>query len=202
MPFDNWMTPPDWIELARKYMGSIDYDPASNFVAQRYVNANYWSCAPSEWDLVKNDFDNVIKDGLSTHWHGNVWCNPPYSAGNIDKFTDKLHDEWVNKSTVDRALYLVNSATDTNWYHMLLTHCTAALLVKGRIKFWKIFDGKAHATWEGEKSIARRKADPTIKAKVGNSPRYVNTLFCFTRCNDIDTFADVFGHKGKIIVCK
>ncbi len=199
---DQFMTPPDWIELARSCMSSIDFDPASNAIAQQYVKANYWAAHPVDFEKEKYNWDNVLCDGLTCNWEGNVWCNPPYSGGNIDAFVNKAITEWItpSKSSVNQMLILVNSATDTNWYHRLLVNCTAALLVKGRIKFWKMFDGDAHAVWEGELSKKRRAANPELKPKVGNSPRYLNTLFYYSRANQpLQPFIDTFGNKGKII---
>lgn len=195
---DQFMTPPEWIELARDCMGSIDFDPASCAIAQKYVQANYWAAHEHEYERESENWDNIVCNGLKTHWNGNVWCNPPYSGGNIDLFIDKAIAEW-NKDNISSMLILVNSATDTKWYHKLLLNSTAALLVKGRIKFWKMFGNAAHATWEGELSKRRRAQNPNLKAKVGNSPRYLNTLFWFHQKDYLTPFIDTFSHKGTII---
>ena len=191
MSYDHWMTDPVWIERIRACMGSIDFDPASNAPSQEYVKAGGWAVAPEEWNSVRNDYYNVCKDGLSFSWDGNVYCNPPYSAGNIDLFVNKAIYEWQQVNT-NQLCMLVNSATDTKWHQKLLTHCTGALLVRGRIKFWKVFDGKAHATWEGQ--VSKEKG----LGKVGNSPRYLNTLFYFG--DSITPFVNTFKPYGTIVV--
>lgn len=183
--FDEWMTPPNVIELARTAMGSIDFDPASNPVAQEYVKAKQYCVAPDSptAQMLAEDIDgfarkhfeyldNVLIDGLKQPWHGNVWCNPPYSAGNIDLFVDRAIDQY-NSGSINQMLMLVNSATDTKWYHKLIRHSQLTMLWRGRIKFWKIMNGKAYEKWEGEKSKKEG------KGKIGNSPRYLNTLFYF-----------------------
>jgi hypothetical protein len=190
MPFDNWMTPPNIIEKCRLALGgTIDVDPASNYVAQEYIQAKQFFVHPDEYD------GRALSDGLSIAWGSkdnpvSVFCNPPYSRGNINKFVYKGVKEYAN-GTVSRMIFLVNSATDTEWYHMLLDHSSAALLWRGRIKFWKIFDGKAHEKWEGEKSKSEG------KGKIGNSPRFLSTLFYFG--NNREGFRNTFESEGKVL---
>lgn len=203
MPFDEWMTDPKVIELARATMGSIDFDPASNMVAQRYVKAHSFCVHPDEYNVVDFIKYDVLRDGLDQVWHGNVWCNPPYSAGNIDRFVDKAIDEWngsialldddyySRSRCIQQMMILVNSATDTKWYHKLLEHSSCTLLWRGRIKFWKIQDGKAHEKWEGEKSKEKG------LGKIGNAPRYLNTLFYFG--SSVERFKETFKEKGTFI---
>ena len=191
MPFDDWMTNPSVINMADKMLGGIDFDPASNWVAQQYVRANTFCVTPTEYAAMRpNWHGNVKRDGLWETWSGNVWLNPPYSAGNIDRFTDKALIEWkLNHPT--QMIVLVNSATDAKWYHKLLKASSCTLFWKGRIKFWKIFDGKAHEKWEGQKSKEKG------IGKIGNSPRYLNTLFYFG--DNVDRFHHIFDGKGTFM---
>jgi hypothetical protein len=198
---DQFMTPPDVIEDARRVMGGIDLDPASHWIAQEYVKAKRFCVDPSsmeEW-LGYGDCppDNLIFGGLTYNWSNanySVWCNPPYSRGLINQFVNKALEEW-NKNTpfsIENMMLLTNSQTDTKWYQNLLNECSAACLHRGRMKFWKMFDGKAHEKWEGEKSKQEG------RGRISNQPRYLNTVFYFTRGN-IDTFVDVFGKHGTIV---
>ena len=199
---DQFMTPPNVIELARTAMGSIDFDPASNYIAQQYVKSSNWCIAPDDIEsreITSAWYDScVFVNGLNTEWHGNVWLNPPYSGGNIDAFVDKAIEEWTTIRlldppyfTVDNMIILVNSSTDTKWYHKLCKHASFGLLWSGRIKFWKIFDGKAHDKWEGELSKQRG------TGKVGNAPRFLNTLFFFARTNKAEnSMYNTFEGKG------
>ncbi len=41
-PSSEWDTPPEWIERARRVMGTIDVDPASSEIAQQTVQAETW----------------------------------------------------------------------------------------------------------------------------------------------------------------
>lgn len=210
MSYDLWLTPPDILDRVRTvFNGSIDFDPASNFIAQEYVRAYQFCVAPTYAHDEFNDHSigferwqgQYIVDGLVTPWAKNVFCNPPYSAGNIDRFVDKGIAELArrnvnirnghNAHTIDQMIFLVNSATDCKWYHKLLNNCDTALLWRGRIKFWKIENGKAHEKWEGV--LSKEKG----LGKVGNSPRYLNTLFYFG--NHEKTFMDTFADKGTFI---
>lgn len=212
MGFDSWLTCPKTVlpGIRETFGGTIDFDPCSNIVAQEYIQAKEFCVAPNSNDalLLKDDFavkhfsalDTMYINGLDQFWRGNVFVNPPYSAGNIDKFVDKGIYEWRLKDTakpgnehefVHQMIYLVNSSTDSQWYHNLMNECSCALLWRGRIKFWKIFDGKAHEKWIGEKS----KTEGTNKA--GNSPRYLSTFFYFG--SRIDRFKDAFKDKGTFV---
>lgn len=196
--YDEWMSPPNVLELARTAMGSIDFDPASNPVAQEYVKAKQYCVTRAEFIPYMSSFaddDAVLCDGLKQPWRGNVWCNPPYSAGNIDLFVDIAIDQY-NNGSVNQMLMLVNSATDTKWYHKLIRHSQLTMLWRGRIKFWKIVNGVALEKWEGEKSKAEG------KGKIGNSPRYLNTLFYFGPVTRAPYIYDVFKDYAAIMEYK
>ena len=117
---NEWYTPPELIELARKAMGSIDFDPASSDVAQNTVGAS--------------EYLTIDDDGLSAQWHGNVWLNPPYSSDLVGKFTVKLRDE-LETGDVSQAVLLVNNATETTWFQSVGVACDAMCLLSGRVKF-------------------------------------------------------------------
>ena len=109
-----WYTPKQYIESARKVMGSIDLDPASSKEAQKIVRATKY-------------YDSKA-DGLKKNWKGNIWLNPPYS--NVKLFVDKLLD-----SRYDQAIVLVNNATETEWFARLAERSSAMVFHTGRIKF-------------------------------------------------------------------
>lgn len=116
---DEWYTPANYVELARKVLHQIDLDPASCAEAQRTVKAAEW-------------FDRE-RDGLKQEWPGRVWLNPPYSMPLIKKFIAKLIDEHESGRTT-AAVCLVNNATDTSWFQSLLTRYPACFAA-GRISF-------------------------------------------------------------------
>lgn len=174
--YDEWQTPPEFLELVRGFYGQIELDPASNAVAQRTVQAlDYYSIQEG-------------RDGLLLPWaYNNVFCNPPYSRDLIVKFVNKAVQE--SKADGTQIIMLVNSSTDTQWYHTLVEHSAALLLWRGRLKFWKIYDGQAHATWElAENGLG----------KIGNSPRYLNSVFYFG--DRVSRFKQAFGKYGSLLV--
>lgn len=115
-----WYTPPDIIEAAREVLGEIDLDPASCKKAQAIVRAR--------------EFFTIDDDGLSRDWSGRVWLNPPYSAGLVSKFTDKLL-EHVAAGDIRASIVLVNNCTDTAWFQLLASSAAAICFTAGRIKF-------------------------------------------------------------------
>ena len=127
---NEWYTPADIIEAARKTMGSIDLDPASSEIANQTVKAT--------------TFYTVDDDGLAQDWYGNIWLNPPYASGLIEKFVDKLLS-----SDFKAAIVLVNNATDTEWFSKLANCANAVVFPKGRVKFLKP-DGNTGAPLQGQ----------------------------------------------------
>ena len=109
-------TPPGVIERARRVLGEIDLDPASNEEAQSYIRAR--------------SYYTIHDDGLAHTWAGNVWLNPPYASGLVEAFIGKVLDEPL----VDQALVLVNNATDTRWARRLCPRATAICFTK-RLSF-------------------------------------------------------------------
>lgn len=97
---NEWYTPPEWIALAREVLGDIDLDPASCLFANQTVQAaNYFT---------------EKTNGLDKVWEGKVWCNPPYSATLIKKFTKKFYEEY-QLGNMEEGIILTNSGTDTIW---------------------------------------------------------------------------------------
>lgn len=147
-----WYTPPVYIEAARAVLGEIDLDPASCELANQIVNAK--------------KFFSADADGLCNEWHGRIWLNPPFKAGLIDRFVDKLLD-----SNFDAAIVLTDNATDTRWFCKLATAADAILFTTGRINFLKS-DGSQ---------------------EVGNHIRGQAFFYFGSRA---DLFADVFARFG------
>lgn len=120
---DEWYTPDLYIAAARQVMGGIDLDPASSEAAQEIVQA-----------AVCYTKSSGPEGGLSYVWSGRVWLNPPYS--NPDPFIRRLL-AYYQGGSVTQAVVLVNNATETQWFQMLLTRCPACFL-RRRIAFWQV----------------------------------------------------------------
>lgn len=117
---NEWYTPKEYIEIARKVMGSIDCDPASSGVANKIVQAK--------------TFYTEQDNGLNQTWQGNVWMNPPYAQPLINLFADKLIQE-LDGGNIKQACVLVNNATETNWFQTMAQRANAIWFIKGRIKY-------------------------------------------------------------------
>ena len=56
-----------------------------------------------------------LTDGLALPWSGHVvWCNPPYSKGNLKVWTDKAREEAVNHGVI--SCLLIPHDTSTKWW--------------------------------------------------------------------------------------
>ena len=123
---NEWYTPDKYIEAARQAMGSIDCDPASSAEANEFIRAATY--------YTQDD------DGRQKPWSGNVWLNPPYSRGLIGDFADAVAAKY-EAGEIRQACVLVNNASDTEWYHRLLSTCSAVCMPKGRIRFRGVKNG-------------------------------------------------------------
>lgn len=131
---NEWYTPPEFIEKARKVMGGIDLDPATSAQANITVGAD--------------KIYTVQDDGLSYEWQGKIWLNPPYSQPAISNFANKMVNEW-RSGRVTSAVVLTHNYTDTRWFHTLASACTAICFTKGRIAFVNQ-DGEKAAPTQGQ----------------------------------------------------
>lgn len=128
MANNEWGTPSNYIESARKVMGSIDVDPASNDTAQEVVCAQYYYTKQNS--------------GLDVYWGGRVWLNPPYGRGEAEPFVLKLVSQYRQRITT-QAIILTNNVSDTIWWSSTIGKvCTAICQLDHRIAFINPQTGK------------------------------------------------------------
>lgn len=139
---NEWYTPADIIEAARRMMGGIDLDPASSDIANKVVKAGKYYTAET--------------NGLDKEWFGNVWLNPPYAAELIEAFTNKATAEAPN---IKQMIILVNNATETRWFRSLVGISSAICFPSSRVKFY-LPNGKVGAPLQGQ-ALLYVGADPS-----------------------------------------
>ena len=118
---DSWYTPQKYIEAARHVLGFIDLDPFSSEEANQQIQAQ------TIFTIDNSAFDHSWKAQT-------VWMNPPYSRGLATLCVEKFLSELTQKN-FKSGIVLMNSSTDTKWFHKLLNHSSALCFTNGRIAF-------------------------------------------------------------------
>lgn len=119
MSNDHWGTPESVLAPIRDFFGGqIDLDPCSN-----------------ENSLVGalNTF-NAAQDGLSKPWIGKVFVNPPYSCGQLIKWTKKCYISSLNPLMCE-VILLIPVATSTVYWQTFVTQANQILFYNKRIRF-------------------------------------------------------------------
>jgi phage N-6-adenine-methyltransferase len=117
---NEWYTPIEYIEAARKAMGGLDLDAASSEHAQLVIKAPR--------------FFSLENDALGQEWVGRVWLNPPFAQPLIEQFIDKLLAEYEAHRLSD-AVLLTHNYTDTVWFHKAAARAEKICFTRGRIRF-------------------------------------------------------------------
>jgi len=100
-----YYTPIEIVNMARKVMGGIDLDPFSSGKANRLVQSAF--------------FYDEKQDGLVNHWFGRVWMNHPFSRDMNKKCIEKLVNEYWS-GDVREACCITFAATSEAWFRPLL----------------------------------------------------------------------------------
>lgn len=132
---NEWYTPKYIVDAAREVLGDIDLDPASSPTANKIVQAKYIYTAEDS--------------GLNHRWYKNIWMNPPYQRGLVNKFLSRLVEDY-KAGRVCQACVLVNNATETIWWQHLSSVASAVCFLRGRVKFLDEHGNKANSPLQGQ----------------------------------------------------
>lgn len=135
---NEWYTPPQFIEMAREVMGSIDTDPATSEFANQNVKAETYYTAET--------------DGRNKEWRGNVWLNPPYSQPLMSEFSEAATSKRLEKE-FEQACILVNNATETAWFQRMMDAATAVAFLRGRVRYLDGQGNPANMPLQGQAMI-------------------------------------------------
>lgn len=80
-------------------------------------------------------FFNAEDDGLSRSWWGNVWLNPPFTAGLCSRFVRKALQEYQDRN-IDQACVLFPVSMHTKWVPEVLWKFSAFCWIVERVHFW------------------------------------------------------------------
>lgn len=109
---DEWLTPKPIIDM----LGPFDLDP----------------CAPvvRPWPTTTRHF-TIEDDGLSQHWTGRVWLNPPYGP-DVGKWLRRLAEH-------GNGMALVFARTETSWFQAeVWRKASAIFFFCGRLHFCNV----------------------------------------------------------------
>lgn len=119
MRTDEWLTPP---EILQK-LGEFDLDP----------------CSPINrpWDVAKEHF-TILDNGLSKHWFGRVFLNPPYG---------REVGRWLNKlAGHGNGIAIIFARTETQFFwDYVWGKADSILFMKGRPHFYTVEGKRARA---------------------------------------------------------
>ena len=133
---NEWYTPSPLVEAVREVLGEIKFDPCSTVQANEVVKARLY--------YTQED------DALSRDWcEGQIFMNPPYERGVIDKFVRKFCECEGDK------IALVNNATETKWFQELAENCNYFCFLNRRVKFDNPYSGRNGRPLQGQVIVGR-----------------------------------------------
>lgn len=127
-----WYTPANYIEAARRVMGCINLDPASNEVADSWIQAiNYYSPEKGQ-------------DALQLSWKArNIWLNPPFNQS--EKFVNKLVTEY-ELGHFEQAIALVKFVPSYKWFEAI--RYRPMVVTDHRVSFWSSYGERGKSSFD------------------------------------------------------
>lgn len=103
---DEYFTPLEIVEAARRVMGTIDLDPASSVAANARIKAAR--------------IFTLNEDGLTQQWVGAIWLNHPFGKHTNKPWIAKLFTEYAS-GRVTAAICIAFASTSEQWFRPLLS---------------------------------------------------------------------------------
>lgn len=101
--------------------------------AASYKNAKISNYITKEENALTADwFERAIRYGADGARPPAVWCNPPYSRGNVEAFVKKAEEESRKGLTV---VLLLPARTEQPWFHDIVLKYAEVRFIRKRVKF-------------------------------------------------------------------
>jgi len=121
---NEWYTPKWLVDKALEVLGTIDVDPASNPLANKWIKARRY----------------YFTDGLSMPWFGNVWLNPPRGVENgksVQGVWGNRMEQLYTKGDIFQGILLIRAVQGYDWYEQLVDKADRVAFLRERVKFLK-----------------------------------------------------------------
>lgn len=124
---DYWATPDDIVKGIARYLHDNKLIKWTEFDLD--------CCANDVNSKVADSFITEQENALLVDWCGmQIWCNPPYSRGNIEKFIAKAVQQTEMHGS--EVVMLLNVDPSTQYFRKIVAKARAVVyIVGGRIKF-------------------------------------------------------------------
>jgi hypothetical protein len=190
-------TPESWVKLVRELMGGITLDPASSWLANTTVKADYWH------GLQK---DGTLTDGLAVPWTGKVFLNPP--GGNTVLVRNELSGVsrsypvlwWMKliseymKGNIEQAVYIAFSLEQ-----LVFTQREDTLPIAG----YPLCIPKKRGQFYYPDNTIDGKPTPLSNQVIGSQPTHGNAIVYLPPKDDplaVEKFFDLFSTVGCVRV--
>lgn len=116
----DYFTPPELVDAARRAMGDIDLDAASHPIANRTLRIP--------------DYFHINRSAFENDWYGRVWLNPPY--GNNAPWFERIV-RFLDEGSVDQLCMLSPVwAFTTEQAKPVMRRSAATVLLSPTPRFW------------------------------------------------------------------
>jgi hypothetical protein len=123
---DEWYTPEVIMIPVRKVLQTIDLDPCSCEEANKVVKAA--------------KIYTKEQDGLSKHWQGKVWLNPPRGTDeriSVQEIWVKRLLQYYKAGNIPEAIFIVRAVIGYHWFNAVWDVCPNVCFLRKRPTFYR-----------------------------------------------------------------